>query len=55
VAHIAGAVGTLVVADLVNLGRPDWIGAGVASMGGPAHSPWSFLNGSVAVPLAAIA
>src|SRR5260370_27409540 len=52
VAFISGVMGTLIGADLLNLGRLRDLGAPVASIGGAGTFPGIFLTGIVAVPLA---
>ncbi len=53
-AYIAGSLGTLVGADLMNLGRIRGLGAPVASIGGAGKFDGIFLAGIVAVLLAGI-
>jgi uncharacterized membrane protein len=53
-AYIAGSLGTLVGADLLNLGRIHGLGAPVASIGGAGKFDGIFLAGIVAVLLAGI-
>lgn len=53
-AYIAGSLGTLVGADLLNLGRIRGLGAPVASIGGAGKFDGIFLTGIVAVLLAGI-
>jgi uncharacterized membrane protein len=53
-AYIAGSLGTLVGADLLNLGRIRGLGAPVASIGGAGKFDGIFLAGIVAVLLAGI-
>jgi uncharacterized membrane protein len=52
VAYIAGSLGTLIGADLMNLGRIQGLGAPVASIGGAGTFDGIFLTGIVAVLLA---
>lgn len=52
VAYIAGSLGTLIGADLLNLGRIQGLGAPVASIGGAGTFDGVFLSGIVAVLLA---
>jgi uncharacterized membrane protein len=54
VAYIAGTLGTLIGADLLNLGRLRELGAGVASIGGAGTFDGVFLSGIIAVLLVAI-
>jgi uncharacterized membrane protein len=54
-AYIAGSLGTLIGADLANLGHLDGLGAPVASIGGAGTFDGIFLTGILAVLLAAIA
>ena len=53
-AYIAGSLGTLIGADLLNLGRIQGLGAPVASIGGAGTFDGIFLTGIVAVLLASI-
>ena len=53
-AYIAGSLGTLVGADLLNLGKVRGLGAPVASIGGAGKFDGIFLAGIVAVLLAAV-
>ena len=53
-AYIAGSLGTLVGADLLNLGRIRGLGAPVASIGGAGKFDGIFMTGIVAVLLAGI-
>jgi uncharacterized membrane protein len=53
-AYIAGSLGTLIGADLMNLGRIRGLGAPVASIGGAGKFDGIFLTGIVAVLLAGI-
>jgi uncharacterized membrane protein len=53
-AYIAGSLGTLVGADLLNLGKVAGLGAPVASIGGAGTFDGIFLTGIVAVLLAGI-
>jgi uncharacterized membrane protein len=52
VAYIAGSLGTLIGADIMNLGRVQGLGAPVASIGGAGTFDGVFLSGIVAVLLA---
>jgi uncharacterized membrane protein len=52
VAYISGSLGTLIGADLLNLGRIQGLGAPVASIGGAGTFDGVFLTGIVAVLLA---
>ena len=54
-AYIGGSIGTLVGADLLNLGRLQGLGAPVASIGGAGTFDGIFLTGILAVLLAGIA
>jgi len=54
VAYIAGSVGTLIGADLLNLNKLANLGAPVASIGGAGTFDGIFLNGILAVLLAAV-
>jgi uncharacterized membrane protein len=51
VAYVAGSLGTLIGADLLNLGRLRELGAGVASIGGAGTFDGVFLSGIIAVLL----
>jgi uncharacterized membrane protein len=53
-AYIAGSLGTLVGADLLNLGKVRGLGAQVASIGGARKFDGIFLAGIVALLLASI-
>jgi uncharacterized membrane protein len=53
-AYIAGSIGTLVGADLLNLGKVRGLGAPVASIGGAGTFDGVFLVGIVAVLLASL-
>ena len=53
-AYIAGSLGTLIGADLLNLGKIQGLGAPVASIGGAGTFDGIFLTGIVAVLLASI-
>ncbi|HLH53479.1 MAG TPA: DUF1614 domain-containing protein [Verrucomicrobiae bacterium] len=53
-AYIAGSMGTLIGADLMNLGRVRTLGAPVASIGGAGKFDGIFLTGVVAVLLTSI-
>lgn len=52
VAYCSGTIGTLIGADLMNLGKVSRIGAGVVSIGGAGTFDGVFLSGIVAVLLA---
>ena len=52
-AYIAGSLGTLIGADLLNLGRIRGLGAPVASIGGAGTFDGVFLSGIIAVLLSA--
>jgi uncharacterized membrane protein len=52
IAYVGGVVGTLVGADLANLGKLRDLGAPVASIGGAGTFDGVFLTGIVAVLLA---
>ena len=54
VAYIAGSVGTLIGADLMNLGKLGELGAPVASIGGAGTFDGIFVTGVVAVLIASI-
>ncbi|HTT61728.1 MAG TPA: DUF1614 domain-containing protein [Bryobacteraceae bacterium] len=54
-AYIAGSLGTLVGADLLNLGRIQGLGAPVASIGGAGTFDGVFLSGIIAVLLSPVA
>ncbi len=54
VAYVAGSVGTLVGADLLNLDRVGQMGAPIASIGGAGKFDGIFLTGIVAMLLAGI-
>jgi uncharacterized membrane protein len=54
-AYIGGSLGTLIGADLTNLGRVGGLGAPVASIGGAGTFDGIFLTGILAVLLAGIA
>ncbi len=54
-AYIGGSMGTLIGADLLNLGRIGRIGAPVASIGGAGTFDGIFLTGILAVLLAGLA
>jgi uncharacterized membrane protein len=54
-AYIGGSMGTLVGADLLNLGKISGLGAPVASIGGAGTFDGIFLTGILAVLLAGIA
>ncbi|MGB9630922.1 MAG: DUF1614 domain-containing protein [Candidatus Methanodesulfokora sp.] len=51
VAYCSGTIGTLIGADLMNLGKVNRIGAGVVSIGGAGTFDGIFLSGIVAVLL----
>jgi uncharacterized membrane protein len=53
-AYIAGSMGTLIGADLLNLGKVRGLGAPVASIGGAGKFDGIFLTGVVAVLLASL-
>jgi len=53
-AYIAGSLGTLIGADLLNLGKVQGIGAPIASIGGAGKFDGIFLTGLIAVLLAGI-
>jgi uncharacterized membrane protein len=53
-AYISGSLGTLIGADLLNLGKIRGLGAPVASIGGAGTFDGIFLTGIVAVLLASI-
>ena len=52
VAYVSGSLGTLIGADLLNLGRIQGLGAPVMSIGGAGTFDGIFLTGVVAVLLA---
>jgi uncharacterized membrane protein len=54
-AYIAGSIGTLIGADLLNLDRIQGLGAPVASIGGAGTFDGIFLTGILAVVIAAVA
>jgi uncharacterized membrane protein len=54
-AYIAGSLGTLIGADLLNLGRIRGLGAPIASIGGAGTFDGIFLTGILAVLLASLA
>lgn len=54
-AYIAGSLGTLIGADLLNLSRIQGLGAPVASIGGAGKFDGIFLTGLIAVLLASLA
>jgi uncharacterized membrane protein len=54
-AYISGSLGTLIGADLLNLGAVQGLGAPVASIGGAGTFDGIFLTGILAVLLAGIA
>ena len=51
-AYIAGSMGTLIGADLLNLGRIRGLGAPIASIGGAGKYDAIFMTGLIAVLLA---
>lgn len=53
-AYIAGSLGTLIGADILNLGRITSIGASIASIGGAGTFDGIFVTGIVAVLLASL-
>jgi uncharacterized membrane protein len=53
-AYIAGSLGTLIGADLLNLGRVQGLGAPIASIGGAGTFDGIFLTGIIAVLLSPI-
>ena len=53
-AYIAGSLGTLIGADLSNLGQVRGLGAPVASIGGAGTFDGIFLTGILAVMLASL-
>jgi len=53
-AYVAGSLGTLIGADLLNLGKIGGLGAPVASIGGAGKFDGIFLTGLVAVLLASL-
>ena len=53
-AYIGGSLGTLIGADLLNLGKVQGLGAPVASIGGAGTFDGIFLTGILAVLLASI-
>lgn len=53
-AYVAGSLGTLIGADLLNLGKVQGLGAPVASIGGAGKFDGIFLTGLIAVLLASI-
>jgi uncharacterized membrane protein len=52
VAYVSGSLGTLIGADLLNLGKIQGLGAPVMSIGGAGTFDGIFLTGIPAVPLA---
>jgi uncharacterized membrane protein len=54
VAYVAGSLGTLIGADLLNIGRIQGLGAPVASIGGAGKFDGIFLTGLIAVYLATL-
>ena len=55
VASVSGSLGTLIGADLLNLGRIQGLGAPVMSIGGAGTFDGIFLTGIMAVRLASFA
>jgi len=53
-AYIAGSMGTLIGADLLNLGKVQGLGAPIASIGGAGKFDGIFLTGIIAVLLASM-
>jgi uncharacterized membrane protein len=53
-AYVAGSLGTLIGADLLNLGEVQGLGAPVASIGGAGKFDGIFLTGLIAVLLASV-
>jgi uncharacterized membrane protein len=53
-AYICGSLGTLIGADLLNLGKVGGLGAPVASIGGAGTFDGIFLTGILAVLLASV-
>jgi uncharacterized membrane protein len=53
-AYVAGSVGTLIGADLLNLDKLQGLGAPVASIGGAGTFDGIFLSGVLAVLLASV-
>jgi uncharacterized membrane protein len=53
-AYVGGSVGTLIGADLLNLGRIEGLGAPVASIGGAGTFDGIFVIGVVAVLIASL-
>jgi uncharacterized membrane protein len=51
-AYVAGSLGTLIGADLLNLGRIQGLGAPIASIGGAGTFDGIFMSGILAVLLA---
>jgi uncharacterized membrane protein len=54
VAYVAGTLGTLIGADLLNLGKIPALGAPVASIGGAGTFDGVFLTGIIAALIAAL-
>jgi uncharacterized membrane protein len=54
IAYISGSLGTLIGADLLNLGRINGLGAPIASIGGAGTFDGIFITGILAVLLASI-
>jgi uncharacterized membrane protein len=54
VAYVSGVLGTLIGADLLNLGKLGGLGAPVASIGGAGTFDGVFLSGIIAVVIAAL-
>ena len=53
-AYIAGSMGTLIGADLLNLGKIQGLGAPIASIGGAGTYDGIFLTGIIAVLLSPV-
>jgi len=53
-AYVSGSLGTLIGADLLNLGKVGGLGAPVASIGGAGTFDGIFLTGILAVLLASL-
>ncbi|MGO9443606.1 MAG: DUF1614 domain-containing protein, partial [Thiobacillaceae bacterium] len=54
-AYISGSLGTLIGADLLNLGKIQGLGAPIASIGGAGTFHGIFLTGQLAVVFASMA
>ena len=54
IAYVAGTLGTLIGADLLNLGKISKLGAPVASIGGAGTFDGVFLSGIIAVLIAGL-